>query len=115
MAVNELSRPVDPPYGSLREWAYGQLREMVVSGALGPGADINEGQLCAKLGISKSPLREALRQLAQEGLVVATSRRGSHVAELSGADWDEIYSLRAYIEALEVRLVAERATPPQIA
>ena len=115
MAVNELLFPAERPHGSLREWAYRQLRAMIVSGALVPGADINEGQLCAKLGISKSPLREALGQLAQEGLVVATSRRGAHVAELSGGDWDEIYSLRAYIEALEVRLVAERATPTQIA
>jgi len=97
-------------YSTLREWAYGQLREMIVTGVLPPGADLHEGQLCAQLGISKSPLREALRQLAQEGLVVAASQRGSYVAPFSPEDIGEIYSLRSYVEALEVRLATERAT-----
>jgi DNA-binding GntR family transcriptional regulator len=97
-------------YSTLREWAYTQLREMIVTGLLRPGADIHEGQLCAQLGISKSPLREALRQLEQEGLVVAASQRGSYVAPFSPEDIAEIYSLRSYVETLEVRLATERAT-----
>jgi DNA-binding GntR family transcriptional regulator len=108
-----LPRPVRA-YSTLREWAYAQLREMIVSGQLPPGADIHEGQLCAQLGISKSPLREALRELAQEGLVVAASQRGSYVSTFSPEDIAEIYSLRSYVEALEVRLAAERATADDI-
>jgi DNA-binding GntR family transcriptional regulator len=102
-------------YSTLREWAYGQLRERIITGDLPPGADIHEGRLAAELEISKSPLREALRQLAQEGLVVTTGQRGSRVAELAPEDIGEIYSLRQYVEALEVRLAAERITPEQIA
>jgi DNA-binding GntR family transcriptional regulator len=97
-------------YSSLREWAYLQLREMIVTGVLPPGADIHEGHLCAQLDISKTPLREALRQLAQEGLVVTASQRGSYVAPFSPEDIAEIYSLRSYVEALEVRRATERAT-----
>jgi DNA-binding GntR family transcriptional regulator len=113
MASTPLPRPVRA-YSTLREWAYAQLREMIVSGELPPGADIHEGQLCAQLGISKSPLREALRELAQEGLVVAASQRGSYVSTFSPEDIAEIYSLRSYVEALEVRLATERATADDI-
>lgn len=102
-------------YSTLREWAYGQVRAMIVSGEMAPGADIHESRLATRLDISKSPLREALRQLAQEGLVIATGQKGSRVAELAPEDIGEIYSLRQYLEALEVRLAAERITPQQVA
>ena len=103
------------PYSTLREWAYLRVRDMIVSGELAPGADINERELCDRLELSKSPLREALRQLAQEGLVVAAANKGSYVAELTTEDIDEIHTLRYYLEALEVRLAAVRVTPGQIA
>jgi DNA-binding GntR family transcriptional regulator len=102
-------------YRTLREWAYFQLRDAIITGRLAPGADLHEGQLCAQLGISKSPLREALRQLAQEGLVVAASQKGSYVSTLTVEDFHEVYSLRLHLETLEVRLAAERATPEQVA
>lgn len=101
-------------YSTLREWAYHRLRDMIITGQLAPGADLHEGQLCAQLNISKSPLREALRQLAQEGLVVATSNKGSHVASLTMDDLHEIYSLRRHIEPLEARLAAQRIGEPEI-
>ncbi|MGH2460272.1 MAG: GntR family transcriptional regulator [Chloroflexota bacterium] len=102
-------------YSTLREWAFLRLRDMIVSGELAPGADLNERELCDQLHISKSPLREALRQLAQEGLVVAAANKGSYVAELTVEDIDEIHTLRYYLEVLEVRLAATRVTPEQIA
>ncbi len=102
-------------YSTLREWAYFQLREMIVTGVLPPGADLHESQLCAQLNVSKSPLREALRQLAQEGLVVAESNRGSYVTELTIDDFREIYSLRRHIETLEARLAATRVTDADLA
>jgi DNA-binding GntR family transcriptional regulator len=95
-------------YSTLREWAYLQLRDMIVTGVLPPGADLHESQLCARLRISKSPLREALRQLAQDGLVIAESNKGSSVARLTFDDFREIYSLRRHIEPLEVRLACGR-------
>ncbi len=107
--------PAVREYSNLREWAYRRVREMIISGELAPGADIHEGQLCAQLRISKSPLREALRQLAQDGLVIATSNRGSHVSALTEEDIGEIYALRHTIEEMAVRLAAPRITPAQVA
>ena len=106
---------VQRQYSTLREWAYFQLRDMIVTGILPPGADLHESQLCAQLKVSKSPLREALRQLAQEGLVVAESNRGSYVTTLTIDDFREIYSLRRHIETLEARLAADRITDVEIA
>ena len=103
------------PYSTLREWAYYQIREMIITGALAPGADIHEGQLGAALGISKSPLREALRQLAQEGLVIAAANRGSFVAPLTEGDIGELYQLREYLEVMAVRRACAHHTPEQLA
>lgn len=102
-------------YSTLREWAYSQLREMIVTGELAPGSVIHEGDLSERLEISKSPLREALRQLHQEGLIDTVSNKGSRVATLSEQDIEEIYQLRAYIEAMAVRLACERHTAQDIA
>lgn len=106
---------VQRQYSTLREWAYFQLRDMIVTGVLPPGADLHESQLCAQLKVSKSPLREALRQLAQEGLVVAESNRGSYVTTLTIDDFREIYSLRRHVETLEARLAAEHITNVDVA
>lgn len=111
------THPADTPrrYSTLREWAYTQLREMIVTGELAPGAVILEGDLCERLDISKSPLREALRQLHQEGLIDTVSNKGSRVATLSEQDIEEIYQLRAYIESMAVRLACAKRTAPDIA
>ena len=111
------ARQVNGPrrYSTLREWAYSQIREMIVTGALAPGAVIREGDLCAQLEISKSPLREALRQLHQEGLIDTVSNKGSTVATLSEQDIEEIYQLRTAVESLSVRLACERHRPEDIA
>jgi DNA-binding GntR family transcriptional regulator len=69
-----------------------------MSGALQPGEKIIEEQLCADLGISRAPLREALRQLAQQGLVEHLPRRGSRVAEWSPQDIMQLFELRAVLE-----------------
>ena len=87
---------------------------MIITGQLAPGADLNEGQLANSLGISKSPLREAIRQLAQDGLIVTASNRGSVVSSLTLEDAREIYSLRRHLEVLAVRLAAGRVSPEQL-
>ncbi len=101
-------------YSTLREWAYTQLREMIVTGELAPESVIHEGDLCERLAISKSPLREALRQLHQEGLIDTVSNKGSRVATLSERDIEEIYQLRAYIESMAVRLACPKHTAGDI-
>jgi DNA-binding GntR family transcriptional regulator len=88
---------------------------MIINGDLEPGAIIREGELSERLDISKSPLREALRQLHQDGLIITVSNKGSRVAPLTEDDIREIYKLREYTEALAARLASERRTPEDLA
>ncbi len=90
------SRPVLP--ATLVEVAGHRLRDAILSGALQPGQKIVEEQLCANLGISRAPLREALRLLAQQGLVEQLPRRGSRVADWSRSDILQLFALRHVLE-----------------
>lgn len=80
------------------------LRSMILSGELMPGDRLPEIRLTAQLGVSRSPLREAMSVLEQEGLIVQAPRRGAIVAPLTAHDIYEIYTLRAELEGLAVRL-----------
>jgi DNA-binding GntR family transcriptional regulator len=80
------------------------LRSMILSGELLPGERLPENSLTAQLGVSRSPLREAMSVLEQEGLIVQAPRRGAIVAPLTAHDVYEIYTLRAQLEELAVRL-----------
>ena len=99
------------PHKSLREAAYVAIREAIASGQFKPGQRLVEKALAQQLGISRAPVREALRQLESEGLVVGRPHRGVYVAELSSEDVWEIYTLRAAVEGLAVRLVARQVEP----
>jgi DNA-binding GntR family transcriptional regulator len=83
------------------------IRDMILSGQLGPGAWLRQDELAAEFGVSTIPVREALRQLQAEGLVTLHRRRGAAVASLSVSDLEEIYSIRETLEALAVRWVTE--------
>ena len=80
------------------------LRSMILSGEFMPGDRLTEIRLTAQLGVSRSPLREAMSVLEQEGLIVQAPRRGAIVAPLTAHDIYEIYTLRAELEGLAVRL-----------
>lgn len=84
-----------------------RLRDAILSGELAPGEKIVEEQLCADIGISRAPLREALRLLAQQGLVEHLPRRGSRVAEWSPTDILQLFELRYVLE----RHAIESAVP----
>ena len=92
---------------SLVDVAEHRLRDAILSGALRPGDKIVEEQLCADLGISRAPLREALRLLGQQGLVDHLPRRGSRVAEWSTTDILQLFALRHVLE----RHAVESALP----
>jgi DNA-binding GntR family transcriptional regulator len=92
---------------SLVELAVARLRDEILSGATDPGERLVEEQLTRRLGISRAPLREALRLLAEQGLVEHVPRRGSRVATLSDRDVEELYSVRDVLE----RHVVETALP----
>lgn len=91
-----------PP--SLVELAVETLRRMILRGDLGPGARVVENQLTHELGISRPPLREALRLLEREGLIVSQPRRGAIVTPLTLHDVYEIFTMRRELEMLAVRL-----------
>ena len=98
------SRPLLP--ATLVELAGHRLRDAILSGELAPGDKIIEEQLCADFGISRAPLREALRLLAQQGLVEHLPRRGSRVTEWSPSDILQLFGLRGVLErhAIETAL-----------
>jgi DNA-binding GntR family transcriptional regulator len=92
-----------------------RLRERIVAHTLAPGSWIDEQALTAELGISRTPLREALKVLAAEGLVTMKLRRGAYVTEVSERDLAEVYHLLALLESDAARVVAEHASAAQLA
>jgi DNA-binding GntR family transcriptional regulator len=111
--MDPLARPVIdrlPAHPTVREVAYRRLRQLIVDGTLAPGQRIFENELADQLGISRTPLREALRQLETEGLVQMHPRRGAIIAPLSAADMHEEFLIRATLEGLAIELAAPQLT-----
>jgi DNA-binding GntR family transcriptional regulator len=92
-----------------------QLRGRILAHTLAPGSWIDEQALAAEYGISRTPLREALKVLASEGLVTMKLRRGAYVTEVSERDLTEVYHLLALLESDAAMVVAASATAAQIA
>ena len=92
-----------------------QLRQRIFARALEPGAWVDEMKIAAELGTSRTPLREALKVLAVEGLVVMKPRRGAYVAETSRDDVTQVYHLLALLESDAAGEVARKATDAQLA
>ena len=95
-------RPVE--IGALRQEIAGILREAIWSGTLKPAQRLNEQRLAEAIRVSRPPLREAIRILEQEGLVVSIPRRGTFVRTLTGEDILEIYTLRCALEGMAAEL-----------
>jgi DNA-binding GntR family transcriptional regulator len=91
------------------------VRELILGGHFRPGDRINEAELAAALGVSRGPLREALQQLASEGLVHRIPHRGTFIPEFGAAETVELYELREALEVMAARLAAERATTDELA
>jgi DNA-binding GntR family transcriptional regulator len=92
-----------------------QLRQQIFARVLEPGAWIDELQHAAQFGISRTPLREALKVLAVEGLVAMKPRRGAFVAEVSRQDVQQVYEMLALLESDAAAQAAHCATPAQLA
>jgi DNA-binding GntR family transcriptional regulator len=90
------------------------LRQRIFSRELEPGSWIDELKLAEEYGISRTPLREALKVLAAEGLVTMKVRRGAYVTEVSDKDLADVYHLLALLESDGAGVVAERATEEQL-
>lgn len=99
----------------LREEVYDALRRAIVQGELSPGNRMVETELAARLGISRTPIREALRKLEAEGFLSKGSGSSLVVSEMSLEEVEETFRIRAVLEGFAARLAAERATPGGIA
>ena len=91
------------------------LRQRIFSRELSPGSWIDELKIAQAYGISRTPLREALKVLATEGLVTMKLRRGAYVTEVSERDLAEVYHLMSLLESDAAMLAAKRASPAELA
>lgn len=102
------------PAGALHEQATQRLRQMLVEGQIAPGAKLNERELCEQLKLSRTPLREAIKTLAAEGLVELVPNRGAVAVQLSEADVHNTFEVMAVLEAASGQLAAQRVTDAEL-
>ncbi len=91
------------------------LRKFIVEGLLPPGSKLNERELCETLGISRTPLREAIKVLAAEGLLEIAPNKGASVFQMSEAEIRQTFELMSGLEAFSGELACERITDAEIA
>jgi DNA-binding GntR family transcriptional regulator len=103
------------PRAALHEQVASRLRQMLVEGLVAPGAKLNERELCEALQVSRTPLREAIKMLAAEGLVELVPNRGAIAVSLTEEDVRHTFELMAALEALSGELAAQRITDEEIA
>jgi len=108
-----MTRPFQTP-PTAQEAVLAELRRLLVTGELAPGAPVRQEALAERLGVSRVPLREALKVLEGEGHVVYARHRGYVVAELSVEDLVEVYRLRELLEAEAIRVATPRVTPSHL-
>lgn len=94
--------------------AYEQIRERITTLELAPGSPVNEQKLAEELGMGLAPVREALKLLAHDSLVVITPRHGLYVADVDIPDLEQLSEMRLALEGLSARLAAKRATPDDL-
>jgi len=111
---NKLSPIRLDSYQPLREVVCETLREAIRKGILKPGERLMEIQLAEELGVSRTPVREAIRKLELEGYVIMMPRRGTYVANLSIRDVNEVFEIRTSLESLSSGLAAERITDEEL-
>ncbi|HHW00916.1 MAG TPA: GntR family transcriptional regulator [Clostridiaceae bacterium] len=101
-------------YMPLREVIFNTLRQAIILGELKPGERLMEVHLAEKMGVSRTPVREAIRKLELEGLVNMVPRKGAHVADLSVKDIMDVLEVRACLDGLATSLAANRITQDEI-
>lgn len=101
-------------YLPLRDVVFNTLREAILKGDLKPGERLMELQLAAQLGVSRTPIREAIRMLEQEGLAVTMPRKGAEVAKMTLKGMEDVLEIRAALDELASQLACERITEEQL-
>jgi DNA-binding GntR family transcriptional regulator len=101
-------------YLPLRDVVFQTLRQAILKGELEPGERLMEIHLAQKLGVSRTPVREAIRKLELEGLVLMIPRRGAVVADITVSDLEDVLEVRLALEELAVRQACRNYTPEQM-
>ena len=101
-------------YKPLREIVFETLRGAIIDGTLKPGERLMEVQLADDMGVSRTPVREAIRKLELEGLVLMIPRKGAYVSGISSKDIADVFEVRASLESLAASLAAERITEQEL-
>lgn len=101
-------------YLPLRDVVFNTLRQAILRGELKPGTRLMEVQLANKLGVSRTPIREAIRKLELEGLVLMIPRKGAEVAEITEKNMQDVLEVRKALEELSIELACDRITKEQI-
>lgn len=98
----------------LRDVVFNTLRKAILTGRLKPGERLMEVHLASKLGVSRTPIREAIRKLELEGLVIMIPRRGAEVAQITEKSLKDVLEVRRALDALSVELACDRITEEEI-
>ena len=101
-------------YLPLRDVVFNTLRQAILRGEMEPGERLMEIQLSQKLGVSRTPIREAIRKLELEGLVIMIPRKGAEVAHITEKDMRDVLEVRSTLEELAVTLACKNVTPDKI-
>ena len=101
-------------YLPLRDVVFNTLREAILKGELQPGERLMELQLAAKLGVSRTPIREAIRMLEQEGLAVTIPRKGAEVAKMTEKDMEDVLQIRDVLDELAASIACEKISGEQL-
>ena len=101
-------------YLPLRDVVFNTLRKAILRGEQKPGERLMEIQLANKLGVSRTPIREAIRKLELEGLVLMIPRKGAEVAQITEKNMQDVLEVRKALVELSVQLACERITPEQV-
>ena len=101
-------------YKPLREIVFEALRDAIINGVLAPGERLMEVQMAEELGVSRTPVREAIRKLELEGYVMLLPRKGAYVADFSSKSIVDVLEVRGVLEALAAGLAAERITDQEL-
>lgn len=101
-------------YLPLRDIVFNTLREAILRGELRPGERLMEAQLATKLGVSRTPIREAIRMLEQEGLAVTIPRKGAEVAKMTEKDMEDVLEIREALDELAAKIACKKMTESQL-
>ncbi|MCD7861344.1 MAG: GntR family transcriptional regulator [Oscillospiraceae bacterium] len=99
---------------SKKQTAYNRIKDMILNNQLRPGDSIVEREICESLDVSRTPVRAAFAELAEEGLVEIIPGRGVFVSRIRFEDMIEIYDIREALECMSVKLLTERITEPDL-